>query len=66
MRIELSPYAHELDRYGTECVEDCPACCWVRERANSRKSRRVAKKPSVSVSLVPKLGEYVLRESLSR
>lgn len=25
----LNPYVHELNREGTACAEDCPACRWV-------------------------------------
>ena len=25
----LNPFAHELNREGTECAADCPACRWV-------------------------------------
>lgn len=31
-RSNLSPFAHELDRYGSKCAHECPACHWVRER----------------------------------
>jgi hypothetical protein len=30
--LQLSPFAHELDRYGEDCALDCPACRWVREQ----------------------------------
>ena len=28
----LSPYQHELNRHGTDCAADCPACRWVDEQ----------------------------------
>jgi len=27
-RLPLSPYPHELNRQGTACASDCPACRW--------------------------------------
>ena len=30
-RANLSPFAHELDRFGSKCAHDCAACRWVRE-----------------------------------
>jgi hypothetical protein len=37
----LSPFAHELDRYGDNCAHDCPACQWAGEsrRVTSELSR---------------------------
>jgi hypothetical protein len=24
----LAPYAHQLNRFGSDCAADCPACLW--------------------------------------
>ncbi len=29
---QLSPFAHELDRFGEYCAIDCPACHWRTEK----------------------------------
>jgi len=34
----LSPYRHEIDRRGDQCVSDCPACKW----AERKKPAKVA------------------------
>jgi hypothetical protein len=37
----LSPYRHELNREGTDCGLDCPACRWA-ERTGDSPFRKTA------------------------
>jgi hypothetical protein len=35
VEILFSPFPHELNRQGTDCASDCPACRWVDEQMQS-------------------------------
>ena len=34
---ELSPYAHVLNRHGTDCIPECDACMWAEEQAREKR-----------------------------
>jgi hypothetical protein len=33
VEAELNPFEHELNSSGKKCIDDCPACYWVRAHA---------------------------------
>ena len=33
---ELAPLSHALNRYGTDCETDCPACVWALDRKRAQ------------------------------
>jgi hypothetical protein len=47
-RANLAPFAHELDRRGQKCAEDCPACHWVREQLARELVKSLDLKPDYS------------------
>ena len=34
---DLSPYAHVLNRHGSDCIPECDACMWAEEQAREKK-----------------------------
>lgn len=41
--VELlrTPYAHELNSFGSDCAAECPACLWVASIAGSKAQEKV-------------------------
>jgi len=52
----LAPYAHELNRWGTGCAEDCPACRWAEEYEQILRLQIAATRSIEQAGLVAKVG----------
>lgn len=37
----LAPFNHELNRFGSDCAEECPACLWVDSITGSKARKKV-------------------------
>lgn len=55
-RTNLAPFAHELDRRGHRCAEDCPACHWVREKLAFELVKPLDLKPDYSDCEIYQIG----------